>query len=88
MQHLLAFLTITLLADACSPETGLNWKKILLVFSYGLLIEILQSMTNYRTASLADLITDAGGILLYWLITPILQKTPVIQLRWGSHHKG
>ncbi|OED44321.1 hypothetical protein ACH42_07875 [Endozoicomonas sp. (ex Bugula neritina AB1)] len=82
IQHILAFATITLLIDAAWPTMPLNYQKILAIISYGFLIEILQSFTEDRSASFADIVADAGGIFLYWLSIPFLQKLPVLKIRW------
>lgn len=82
IQHILAFTTITLLVDAAWPKQPFNRQKVLAVMAYGSLIEILQGFTEDRSASLADLVADSGGILIYWLFIPILQKIPIVNLRW------
>jgi VanZ family protein len=47
----------------------------LLIFCMGVMIEWLQGLTGYRTASLADAAADLGGILLAaWLMTRPLQQ--------------
>ena len=82
LQHLLAFSTITLLVDAVWPRLPFGVKKAGFVFAYGVCIEVMQSQTDYRTPSVADLMANSGGILLYWLAIPVLKKIPVVRLRW------
>ena len=56
--------------------------KVMLILGYGVLIELLQSLTDYRSASLADLVADSLGIASYLLITPLLKQLPLCRLRW------
>lgn len=65
--HALGFFLLGLLADAAFP--GRHWRlgHFLSLFSVGVLIEILQFHTPWRSASVADLVADAAGLGLYLL---------------------
>lgn len=66
--HALAFFLLGCLADAGFPGRHWGLSHFLSLFSVGVLIEILQFHTTYRSASLADLVADATGLGLYLLI--------------------
>ena len=58
---LLAFLTYKAL--------GLRrWVDFLLLCSYGILIEVVQSFIPYRSGSLDDVVADIAGILTFYLV--------------------
>ena len=38
------------------------------LLAFGVLIELLQSQLSYRSAELADALSDAGGILMGWAL--------------------
>ena len=80
--HLLAFFTLTLLADFAFPHSRLGWEKILPLLGFGLGIELVQYFLPYRTFSLLDLMTDGVGIALYALSLPMLMKLPLLAQRW------
>jgi len=44
------------------------WLLALALLAYGGLMELLQSFTTYRQAEVGDLLADALGILLGWLL--------------------
>lgn len=44
------------------------WRVALALFLYGVLIEVLQSLTTTRQAEFLDLVADTAGILLGWLL--------------------
>ena len=66
--HALVFFGLSFLFDRA--YVGLNSLIYLVpaLISYGLLIEVLQGFSGYRMFSLADLIADLVGILVYLLI--------------------
>lgn len=45
-----------------------RWQLMLALMAYGLLIEVLQSFTAYRSAEWLDSLADGAGILLGWLL--------------------
>lgn len=60
--HALAFMVLYLLAARAYPQRSYALLSGLLAF--GVLIEILQSLTGYRFAEWADLLADGIGVLL------------------------
>lgn len=67
LMHATALFGFAVLLDLATPRSFWRWKAPVLL-SYGAFIELLQSFTTWRSASLADLAADAAGILLYWLL--------------------
>lgn len=60
--HLLAFATLAFLG--CWALRG-HWLIVVIgLLGYGVLIEVLQSLTGYRYAEWADLLADGLGILV------------------------
>ncbi|MTI13678.1 VanZ family protein [Sansalvadorimonas verongulae] len=80
--HITAFFTLAGIVDAAWPHSRWNWKKMALLTSYGLAIEIAQSFHPLRTFALDDLAADVIGQLLYLALTPLFQRIPVLRLRW------
>lgn len=60
--HLLAFGTLAVLGLRAWP--GRIWQLALALTAYGAAIEVLQSLTPYRTSSWADLLVDVLGIAI------------------------
>lgn len=67
LQHALAFMLYALVLDKASPHSFWLWKAPLLL-GYGLLIEAAQAFTPWRSVSLGDVVADALGIALYWVL--------------------
>jgi len=82
--HSAAFLTLALLLDFAWPRRAWGAAKLLPLFAYGLLIEIVQYFLPYRTFSLWDLAADTLGLLAYPLLFPLLRRLPGLALRWNS----
>lgn len=61
--HVLAFTTLTLLLGF-QRHFLKTWQIILVLLGYGVLIEVLQSFTGYRSAEWADVLADFIGILI------------------------
>lgn len=76
VNHLLAFLELTLLARLGWPRARLA-PVILALASYGLAIELVQTQLEHRTFSVADMLADAAGIGLGLLLWPILGRLQV-----------
>jgi VanZ family protein len=60
--HMLGFGTLGLLGVRGWP--GRAWIVLAALLAYGALIEVLQSLTPYRSAEWADLIADGVGLLV------------------------
>lgn len=64
--HLLAFFVLAALYDVAYRELAYWRIKCLVLFLFGLLIEVCQGFTSYRFFSLLDLIADGIGLLLFY----------------------
>lgn len=78
LQHAFAFLVLSTLLDSALSRRGV-WFKVLLAFSYGALIEAVQSLLPWRDASLRDLLADLLGIGVYFLVL-----RPLVSMLRGS----
>lgn len=79
VNHLIAFLELTLLTRLAWPELKPWWFAPALL-SFGLGIEMVQANLPYRDFSLADLAADAAGIaigLLPWPFFKHITKQPL-----------
>ncbi len=80
LQHLAAFITLAFLADFSFPRIRFLWKVALPLFVYGLILEFTQYFLPYRDFSVADIVANAVGILLYYYLAfkllPRMFKTP------------
>ena len=67
VHHLWYFGLLWWMGLKAGAHPGWRWAAALL--GYGMVIELAQSMTATRSASGQDLLADASGILLGWLLT-------------------
>ncbi|WP_163369729.1 VanZ family protein [Endozoicomonas acroporae] len=81
--HCLAFLVISGLLDGFCYQDRFNLKKAAIAALYGIWIEGLQSLTDYRHPSFWDIVANCLGIFMYWLFIPAFKKTPVLRVRWA-----
>ena len=65
--HLLTYIVLAFLVDASWPNRVFDRRKWLILLAYGLFIELCQSQIPGREFSLADLLANATGILIYAL---------------------
>jgi VanZ family protein len=73
--HSLTYLFLAFLVDASWPERGFDIRKWGLLFTYGLVIELIQSQIPNRLFSFGDLAANATGIAVYgFLILPFLRR--------------
>jgi hypothetical protein len=70
--HALAFAVLALLGALAYP--GRLARVLIALLAYGALIEVLQSLTRYRSGEWLDLLADAVGLLLAW---PLARRLPV-----------
>jgi VanZ family protein len=73
LAHVATFLVLAWLIDQGWPKRGFDLSKWSFLMTYGLLIELLQSQIPNRLFSLADLLANGVGILMYVvLVLPLL----------------
>ena len=65
--HVLAFAVLGMLACLAYPERKVP--VLLGLVAYGVLIELLQSLTGYRNGDALDVVADAVGLLFGWTCT-------------------
>lgn len=71
--HGLSFFLLTFIMDMAFPRMQM-WGKVLILFAYGLGIELLQLQLAYRHFSWWDWLADIVGVLLYLpLLKPVHQ---------------
>ncbi|WP_257283405.1 VanZ family protein [Endozoicomonas sp. SESOKO1] len=80
--HCIAFLVISGLLDGFCYQDSFNLKKAAIAALYGMWIEGLQSLTDYRHPSFWDIVANCIGIFIYWLSIPAFKRTPVLRVRW------
>jgi VanZ family protein len=73
LQHAAAFAALAFAAARAYPAPGpAQWRReawiALALLGYGVAIELVQSLVPGRTASLADAVADAAGVLLGLLL--------------------
>ena len=72
--HGATFLLLSFLVHASWPQRPFLGKPLLLLASYGLLIEAVQYFIPNRFFSLLDILADAAGIGLYLLLMPFINR--------------
>ena len=70
--HMGIFFVLALLLDYGFKNSTLD--NICGLSIYGVVIEILQSLTGYREASFADFIADFLGIISYFILSVLIQS--------------
>ena len=73
LSHVLAYLYVTTWFALLACQRLHLIAVVILLFFYGLLIELLQALTSYRMAELADLVANLSGIAL---------AMPLYRLSW------
>ncbi|MDC0662213.1 VanZ family protein [Marinobacter sp. SS21] len=73
LNHLLAFLELTLLARLGWPGAR-RLPVVIALASYGVAIELIQSQLDHREFSGADMLADGVGILLGLMLWPLLRR--------------
>jgi VanZ family protein len=72
MNHVVAFAVLAMLG--CSAYLERRVRVLLGLLAYGVLIEWLQSLTDYRMAEALDVLADGVGILVGWTFTHLLWR--------------
>ncbi|MBF0329896.1 MAG: VanZ family protein [Nitrospirae bacterium] len=68
LNHLGAFVVLSALLDFAYSKLKTS-QKIFMLLGYGLFIEIVQYFIPYRKFSVEDLLIDALGVAVYFLVT-------------------
>ncbi|MCG7198163.1 VanZ family protein [Marinobacter pelagius] len=80
LNHLIAFLELTILTRLAWPELRAFWYVPALLL-FGLAIELVQATLPYRDFSLKDLLADGLGIAIGLLPWPGLPRAGKVDLR-------
>jgi len=72
LDHATTFAMLTIVG--LSAYSGRKAQVLLGLLGYGVLIELLQSFTDYRSAEVLDVVADAVGILIGWTFTRLLLR--------------
>jgi len=72
--HALAFFVLSFLLNRSSSSIENRIRNMIALLAFGILIEILQSFTGYRTVSIGDVLADLIGILLFQLSYSLLKE--------------
>lgn len=73
VNHLLAFMALAFLFDYSFPSK--TKQLVIVLLSFGILIECIQSTIPHRQADSGDLLVDAVGIFLFVIMKPLRAKT-------------
>ncbi len=63
--HALAFFVLSLLSHAGWARHDFNWRFVLPLLAYGIVMECIQYFIPHRFFSSADILADTAGILVY-----------------------
>lgn len=75
VKHIFTFFVLTLMMDRFAFKTQeFAWWKPLSLLGFGILIEVLQWFTGYRTFSVLDMVADGLGISLYYIASLFLWR--------------
>jgi VanZ family protein len=72
MNHAMTFAMLATLG--CGAYSERKVQVLLSLLAYGVLIELLQSLTDYRTAEALDVVADGVGLLAGWTFTRLLWR--------------
>ncbi len=71
--HALAFFVLSLLLNRASSTIQHRIRNMLALLFFGVFIEVVQSFTAYRNASVNDVLADLVGILLFQLLYSLIR---------------
>ena len=80
--HALAFCWLALLADFACPSGGFGFRKMVPLFAFGVLIELVQLFLPWRSAEVADLLADGTGLVVYAFVSPLLRRVSPLHDLW------
>ena len=72
LNHAVTFAVLAMLGCSAYPERKVQ--VLLGLLAYGGLIELLQSLTDYRSAETLDVVADGVGLLVGWTFTRLLWR--------------
>jgi hypothetical protein len=72
MNHAMTFAMLAILGCSAYPERKVQ--VLLGLVAYGVLIELLQALTDYRMAEALDVVADGVGLLVGWTFTRLLSR--------------
>lgn len=70
LQHMAAYAVLMGWWAQMAASDRPNARIAAVMLGFGILIEFLQAGTGYRTFSYADMVADAVGIALGWMLAP------------------
>jgi VanZ family protein len=70
--HAVTFAMLAMLG--CGSYSDRKVQVLIGLLAYGVLIEVLQSFTDYRSAEVLDVVADAVGIAIGWTFTRLLWR--------------
>ena len=65
--HVLAYIVLMVWFGGIVPRQY-YYRLFLALLAYGGAVELLQSLTDYRSMELADLLADTAGLALGWIL--------------------
>ena len=77
--HALAFFVLSFLLNRSSSSISKRIRNMFSLLAFGILIEILQSFTGYRTVSIGDVLADLVGILMFQLSYSFLKAWQLLR---------
>jgi VanZ family protein len=79
LNHVMAFFVLSMLGDYAFP--GLTWRKPVFacLLVYGVVLELLQSLTGYRYPELWDVFADGVGIVAFMALRPAVNHFGVFR---------
>lgn len=83
INHFVSFFVLALLLDFSFPNFNFNRFKIILLITYGFLLEMIQHFLPHRMFSLLDVVADIVGLAGYGLLIPLIKNIPILDRRWS-----
>jgi VanZ family protein len=78
LNHVAAFLVLAALAQLGWPGRGARWWWLGLLLGYGLVIELVQGLLDYRQGSVLDFAADALGVALWHGLQLVVIQSPAL----------
>lgn len=81
LQHLGSFIWLAFFLDFSLPSSHFNTRKFVILFLYGLGLELIQQHLPYRQFSISDMIANSAGLVFYLLVHRKLYTLPRFHYR-------